>query len=137
MTPTTATLQAFAQRHGLGADAVRGTGRLTLTVDGRYRVHLQPSTHNRLAFTAQLMPWPAVPDTPSDRTMERLLRTASGMLQANASTLCIDEVRHALLLQQCVPVDAPPATLDDALGEFVNALAFWSKLCTAEAALRH
>lgn len=136
MNATTATVQAFAARHGLGPDAVRGGGRLTLTVDGRYRVTVQPTAHNRLALTAPLLPWPAEPDSEADRRLERLLRTAAGMLQQHASTLCLDTARHALTLQQCVPADSPPGTLDDAFGEFVNAMAFWQKLCAAESALR-
>ncbi len=129
------TVKAFAQKHGLGAAAVRSDGRLTLTLDRKYRVHLQGAPHNRVALTAQLMALPAASqDAKPAQALERLLKTGAGMLQQHAATLCLDPRQQALLLQQQLPADADVAALEKGVAQFTNALAFWSKVSATEAA---
>jgi hypothetical protein len=129
------TVKAFAEKHGLGAAAVRSDGRLTLTLDRKYRVHLQGAPHNRVALTAQLMALPAASTDPKPaQALERLLKTGAGLLQQHAATLCLDPRQQALLLQQQLPANADVAAVEKGVAEFTNALAFWSKVSAAEAA---
>ena len=50
---------------------------------------------------------------------------ASAMLSTHASTCVVDPVEDALWLQQTLPPDVDSLGMDEAVGEFVNALAFW------------
>lgn len=129
-----AAVRAFASRHGIGPDAVRSDGRLTLTVDKRYRIHLQASTHNRVALVSQLMTLPAPGRPSADQVLERLLKAATGLMREHPSGLCIDPKLQSVLLQQTLPADADAGAVEKAIADFSNALAFWSPLCAAESA---
>jgi hypothetical protein len=129
-----AALRGFAERHHIGDESVRSGHRLTLTVDKRYRIHLQEATHNRLAMTAQLMPMPEPGRRRGDELLHHLMMTATGMLREHPSTLAIDREKNAIVLQQMLASDANVEALEGALAGFTNALAFWSKLCAAESA---
>jgi hypothetical protein len=127
-------VRAFANRHGIGADAVRSGGRLTLTVDKRFRLHLQAATHNRVALVAQLMPMPPSGQPRNDQAIERLMKAAAGLMRDHPSTLCADPKLQSLLLQQTLPADADAAAVEKAVADFSNVLAFWSGTCAAESA---
>lgn len=129
-----AALRGFAERHRIGDESVHSGKRLTLTIDKRYRVHLQESSHNRVAMTSPLMTMPEPGQSRGDDVLQRLLRTATGMMREHPSTLAIDKTRNAIVLQQTLASDANVETVETALADFTNALAFWSKLCAAESA---
>jgi hypothetical protein len=118
-------VRAFVQRHRIPKEAVRAGGRVVLTVDQRHRVHVMPAPHQRIALQAELLPLPEQPTNRLEATLLRLSRAAAGLLQQHASTLSIDQQRQALVLQQCVAAGADLPALEDALADFVNALAFW------------
>lgn len=126
-------LRSLAHRHGMSPSALRSDGSLSLTVDQRYRVRLRPAPHNRVALSSPLLTLPAPDDPRSDQTVLRLLRLAAGLLREHASTLCLDARQQSLQLQQTVPANADDAAMEEALADFSNALAFWTKLCRAEA----
>ncbi|HSV46781.1 MAG TPA: CesT family type III secretion system chaperone [Ramlibacter sp.] len=133
--PLHPTVRAFADKHGIAGAAVRSDGRLTLTLDKKYRVHLQGAPHNRLALTAQLLSLPAATgDQKAAAALERLMKTAAGLMREHAATLCLDARQQALLLQQQLPASTDVAALEKGIAAFTNALAFWSKLGAAEAA---
>ena len=130
-------VRAFIQRHRIPVHSVRADGRVVLSVDQRYRVHVLPAPHNRVALQSELLPLPEHPDRHTDDIMLRLAKTACGLLQRHASTLAIDRKRQALVLQQTLAAGADLQALQDALADFSNALAFWSRICRTEtAALR-
>lgn len=126
-------VRAFVDTHRIPVDAVRDGGRLVLTLDQRWRVHLLPAPLQRVALQAELISVPPAPDRRTDDSLARLCRTACALLKEHASTLCIDTQRQVLVLQQLVPHAGDVAMLEDALADFVNALAFWTHLCRAEA----
>jgi hypothetical protein len=126
-------VRAFVQQHRIPADAVRAGGRVVLTIDRQYRVHVLPAPHQRVALQAELLPLPEHHDARTDELLLRLSQTASGLLQNHASTLSIDRARQSLVLQQLVEANADLASFQDALADFANALAFWRRLCRAEA----
>lgn len=127
-------VRAFVQTHRIPADAVRSEGRVVLTLDQRWRVHLLPAPQQRVALQAELMTVPEAPDKRTDEALFRLCRTAAALLKEHASTLCVDTRRQALVLQQMVPQAGNVASLEEALADFVNALSFWTRLCRAETA---
>jgi hypothetical protein len=127
-------VRAFVQRHHIPTDSVRADGRVVLTIDQRYRVHLMPAPHNRAALQSELLPLPEQAERRTDDLLLRLTKTAAGLLQRHPSTLAIDNKRQALVLQQTVAAGADLQALQDALADFANALAFWSRLCRKEAA---
>src|SRR5258706_10194053 len=130
-------VRAFVQRHRIPAESVRADGRVVLTIDQRYRVHLMAAPNNRVALQSELLALPEHADSRTDDHLLGLAKTAAGLLQRHASTLCIDKKRQALVLQQTLAAGADLAALQDALADFTNALAFWSRICRAEtAALR-
>ncbi len=126
-------LRTLAQRHGMDHSAVRSDGSLSLTIDERYRVRLRAAPHNRVALSSPLLNLPAEDDPRSGEALQRLLKIAAGMLRGHASTLCLDARQQSLQLQQTVPANADAAAMEEALADFSNALAFWCKLCRAEA----
>lgn len=126
-------LRALAHRHGMSPGAVRSDGSLSLTIDQRYRIRLRPAPHNRVALSSPLLTLPPPDDPRCDQAIQRLLKIAAGMLREHASTLCLDARQQSLQLQQMVPASADAAAMEEALADFSNALAFWTKLCRAEA----
>jgi len=130
-----AVVRAFVQSHRIPAESVRSDGRVVLTIDQRYRVNLAPAPHHRVALQSELLALPESTYARTDEVLLRLTGIAAGTLQRHASTLCIDRKRQALMLQQLIAAGADLPALEDALADFVNALAFWSQLCRSEAAL--
>lgn len=128
-------IQAYAARHGVNADAIRSDGRLTLSVDKRYRVHLRTLPDRRIALTARLLDLSGAART--DDILARLSGLATGMLRAHASTLCVDERDQALLLQELLDAQTDAAQLETTMADFLNALAFWSRVCAAEFPTAH
>ncbi|WP_263768569.1 CesT family type III secretion system chaperone [Propionivibrio soli] len=116
----------FMARRGLAATAMRADGRLTLVIDGRYRIHLRPGSGGQLTLTANVMPLPGDPGSPaSQQVVERLMNSGAGMLRDHASTLCLDREAGMLQLQQSLSGDLTGIELDAEIGEFTNALHFW------------
>lgn len=127
-------VQSFMARNGVSADDVRSDGRLTLTMDGKFRVHLNPAGPTWVALTTDLMALAGGRQRAAvDDALERLMNLNAGMLRDHPSALVIDERRDALLLQQCVPAQAAGAELETALAEFLNVLPFWQSACASEA----
>lgn len=125
-------VRAFVDNHRIPRDALRPDGRLVLTIDERWRVHLLPAPHQRVALQSDLLALPEQPERHTDDLLARLGRMAAGLLQRHASTLCIDVQRNCLLLQQSVPASCELAALEDALADFCNALTFWSRQCRSD-----
>lgn len=126
------TVRAFVDRHRIPHDAMRGEGRVVLTVDQRWRIHLLPGPHHRVVLQAQLLGMPEPLDRRATELLQRLCKAAAGLLQEHASTLCLDPQRQALVLQQTLAAGADLPALEEALADFTNALAFWSDLCRTQ-----
>lgn len=127
-------LRAFMQRRSIPADSLRSDGRLTLTVDGRYRVHLAACAGGRVALHSDLLTLPDDDDRLAHETLLRLATAAAQVIHRHSSTLCIDRERKAVMLQQLVPAAAELSVLEDGLADFLDALASWTRSCEAEAA---
>lgn len=117
-------LRAFIARRGIAADALRSDGRLTLTIDGRFRVQIRPAPAGGIALQAKVMTL-AADERAADAAIARLLALGAGMLREHASTLCLESPGESLQLQQVVAADASGEQLEAEIGEFTNALDFW------------
>ncbi|WP_368643814.1 CesT family type III secretion system chaperone [Castellaniella ginsengisoli] len=114
----------YAARHGI-ADGVRTDGRLTIRIDDKYRVHLLGARNGWLAISARLCSLP--PDgLGRERFFAEIGRQATGMLRSQSSTCVVDPGEDALWLQQMVRPDTDAVGLDEAVGDFANALSFWT-----------
>ena len=123
---------AYASRQGLDASAFRADGRLTLRIDGRYRVHLRRVANGRVAITARLKDLEEQPHAAADELLLRLAALGAGLLRTNAAGLCIDDGEKDLQLQAQLPAEITGDQLEAEMEEFLNALTFWTRACTAE-----
>lgn len=124
-------LRDFMARRGLSEDALRSKGRLTLTIDGEYRVHFRPDIDASLVLYARIASFPeGRAHGERDRWLERLMNSAAGMLRDYASTLSIEPQLDDLLLQQSLARGTTGEQLETELGEFVNAMKFWRQIAT-------
>jgi len=123
-----AAVRALMTAHGMASGALRRDGRLTLTFEDRYRVHLEQTRGRRLAVFATVLD---LADRLEKQEVDRMLQTlaarGTGLMQSRASTLSFDASRHRLLLQQTLPADIGLERLEFELAEFVAALAFWTQ----------
>lgn len=121
-------LKEFVRRRGLSIDTLRHKGRLTLTVDGQYRVHLRPDCDGRLVLNARIVTLPGRSDSvESEQWLARKMNAAAGLLREFTSTLCTEPRHGDLLLQQSLPAGLSGEQLEGEVAEFVNALQFWTK----------
>ena len=123
-------VQALMASKGIPMSSLKSDGRLTLTVDQKYRVHLISLAGRSLVISAQVMSlWGKMNESATSEFLQTLMTMAAGMLKDHSSTLCIDETQQSLLLQQTPAPDIDLATLETELAGFVNALGFWTKAC--------
>ena len=119
-------LRDLMARRGLSSDALHGNGRLTLTVDGQYRLHFRPDIDARLVLYARIAALPNASESDdNDRWIERLMNAGAGLLRDHASTLSIEPQFDDLILQQSLPAAATGKQLEAELAEFINAMNFW------------
>lgn len=114
----------YLARHAI-AQALRADGRATLTIDDKYRVHLQGARNGWLAISARLCALPPAGVARED-FVAALGKQAGGMLAGHASACVIDPAEEALWLQQMVRPDSSEIEMDEAVGQFANALSFWT-----------
>lgn len=120
-------ISSYVSRHALSADSVREDGRLTLVVDDRYRVHLQSSGQGWLALSARLCSLPEA-GVERDGLLLSLGRQTMAVLNRYSSSCVIDEGEQNVLLQQLVRSDSSATDVDEAVGQFINALSFWTNV---------
>lgn len=118
-------LQAYASQHGLVAPGASGSTPVEMTVDGIYRVSLRALPHGGVAVSARLRSLPG-PGPARDDLLLGAARLACGTMKDHASGCVVDERGRAIWLQQTAAATSSQ-DIDDAVGAFVNALAFWSK----------
>lgn len=118
-------LQAYASQYGLVAPGAAGSAPVDMTVDGTYRVRLRALPQGGIAVSARLRSLPE-PGPARDDILLGVARLACGTMKDHASACVVDDRDRAIWLQQTAPA-ASSQDIDDAVGSFVNALAFWSK----------
>ena len=131
-------LRAYASRYRIAADnPPRSDGRLTVRVDGRWRVHLSGVAEGRapgqIVLSARLLDLSGQLSQPLvGDLLVRLASLAAGRLKSDASSLSLDPVNQALLLLEVLPANSDLEAVETGLADFVNALAFWGRTIEAE-----
>ena len=118
-------LQAYAQQLGMAAGDRSINEPLDMNVDDHYRLRLRALPEGGIAIVSRLR---SLPDAGKDRDelVLRVSQMALGMMKEHASTCVVDSSERAIWLQQTVATNSTHE-IDEAVGEFVNALAFWAK----------
>lgn len=127
--PSNSLIKSYLFRHGV-PEAARSDGRATIIVDDKYRVHLADTRLGCLAITARLCLLPPR-GAARDEFFITLGYNASAMLSKHPSTCVVDLAGEALWLQQILRPEVDALGIDEAVGEFVNALSFWSAFYSA------
>ncbi|WP_159910940.1 CesT family type III secretion system chaperone [Pantoea sp. 18069] len=118
-----ALLHSYAAHHGIALAPDAST--LQLLIDGRYALRLQALRGEGLMVSAHLRPLPE-PGLARDELLLAFARLACGTMKEQATTCSVDARERALWLQ--LPARAQSLQhIDEAIGTFVNSLAFWSK----------
>lgn len=125
-------LRAYAQRHGVAAEAFTSDGRMTLHIDRRYRVQMRPAADNRIALTTPLLELDDWSPQACEEMLLRLAGAGAGLMRAHAAGLAIDRAANVLQLQQQLPGATEVDALETELAGFVNILAFWTQACARE-----
>lgn len=121
-----ASVQEFMAQRGIASSAVRNDGRLSLTIDEKYRVHLRPASDGRLVLQAKVADLPDAENSrAADETIARLLNRSAGMMREHASTLCLEPHGQTVQLQLVLAADTSGKQLEAGIAEFTNALDFW------------
>lgn len=118
-------LRTYAQHLGIEAPRPASQARLDLRVDDRHRLRLLALPDGSVMIRARLMPLPQGANE-RDALAARIGRLACGMMKHHASTCVIDPQARSLWLQQTT-AGTSAHDIDDAVGQFVNALAFWAQ----------
>ena len=127
--PATARLLlSYGEQHGLLGEKHSPNAPVDMTVDSKYRLRLRALPQGGIAIVSRLRTLPD-PGIARDEMVLRVSRMALGMMKEHASTCVIDESERALWLQQTVNGNSTQE-IDEAVGSFVNSLAFWSKAVT-------
>lgn len=119
-------VREFMARRGIAVTTLRNDGRLSLTIDEKYRVHLRPASDGRLALQAKVADFPdAANNRAADEAIEHLLNRSAGMLRKYASTLCLEPHSQTVRLQQLLAANTSGEQLEAEIAEFTNALDYW------------
>lgn len=113
----------YVTRHGISVpEPFRG--RVTVVVDDQYRVHMQATPKGRLMLLARLASLPPA-GASRDDWLTQVGKLAVGALSAYPAACAVDPRGMALWLQQAL-TQSDGLSLDEAMGQFVNALSFWT-----------
>jgi hypothetical protein len=119
-------LAGYLKRNRFEAGDERGDGALVLVFDNQYRVHFHPARHGDVAMEARLKVLP-VSRGEADALLRETLELATGRLAESADTVVLAGDERTLVLQQRVSVDATVPEFEQALEDFINAVASWRR----------
>lgn len=120
---TAALLGSYAARYSLPMEP--NAASLQLLVDGRHRLRLRALHSDGIMVSAHLQALPD-PGPARDDLLLAYARLACGTMKEQATTCSVDARERAIWLQLPAPARSVE-DIDDAVGSFVNSLAFWSQ----------
>lgn len=103
-----------------------GADRLTVIVDEKYRIHFYSLPNGSVAMCARLTHLPR-PGNERDAFLQEVGKIAAGMLAENNPGCVVDQRETSLWLQQII-AQGEEVALDNAFGQFVNCLSFWTSV---------
>ena len=95
-----------------------------MTVDDQYRVHVQATPNGAVALLARLATMPPEGAVRDDWLLQ-VGKLAVGTLSAYPAACVVDPRETALWLQQIL-IPSSDVSVDESMGQFVNALSFWA-----------
>lgn len=104
-----------------------GATRLTLSIDGKYRVHLSEAPNRKVSIESRVSDMPS-DHTERERLIEKALQISAGRMRKDPCILAVDSLEAELLLQAEASADADERELSETIGRFVNSLAFWRRV---------
>lgn len=113
----------YVARHGITVPQPF-SGRVTVVVDDKYRVHIQVTPKGRLALLTRLATMPP-PGGARDDWVLQVGKLAIGTLSAYPAACVVDPRETALWLQQVLP-SSGEVSVEESMEQFVNALSFWA-----------
>lgn len=125
-------LSDYAHLYGLASASnlgLSGRNQVDMTVDGIYRLRLHALPQGGVVIHSRLCTLPE-PGMARDDLLLGTARLACGTLREHTTTCVVDDRERALWLQQTCSANSTQ-DIDDAVGCFVNSLAFWSKAISA------
>lgn len=122
-TATAALLGRYADQYDIPLSP--GDATLHMLVDGQYALRLRALPGEGVMLSAQLQPLP-LPGPARDDLLLAFARLACGTMKEQATTCSVDARQRAVWLQLPAAVRSVQ-DIDEAVGRFVNSLAFWSK----------
>lgn len=120
---TAALLGRFADQYDI--PMAPDTGTLHMLVDDQYALRLRALPGEGIMLSAQLKPLP-LPGPVRDELLLAFARLACGTMKEQPTTCSVDSRERAIWLQLCATARSVH-DIDEAVGRFVNSLAFWSK----------
>ena len=116
---------SYARRNQIKLDNERLDGRVTLTFDSRYRVHMYPINDSKLALEMRIM---TLSDDHRKREeqLEKMLGMMAVHIRNHASACVFDSEANTLLLQQVIEPNIEDRDFDEALSDFLNMASFWT-----------
>lgn len=121
--PTLALLSRYAAQYGIPMAPQGAT--LQMLVDSRYTLRLRALPGEGIMLSARLRALPE-PGRARGELLLAFARLACGTMKEQATTCSVDARERAIWLQLPAPAQSLQ-DIDDAVGQFVNSLAFWSK----------
>jgi hypothetical protein len=125
LAPHVSSLRTYALHLGIEAPSAVTPDRLDLMVDDRYRLRLLALPGGGVMIRSRLK---TLPESASaqEALITQVGRLACAMMKHHASGCVVDEPGRSLWLQQTT-ASTSAADIDEAVGQFVNALTFWLK----------
>jgi hypothetical protein len=117
-------IDRWAAVRGLPMSRTASVSRLTFTVDDRFRLHVSEARNQGVALESRICDLPS-DELDRDRLVERVMLMSVGRMRTDDAMLAVDPLEGTLLLQSAVSADAGERGLSEAVGRFVNSLAFW------------
>ena len=122
-------VQGFMARRGISGSALRFDGRLSITIDGKYRVQLRPAADGQITLHARVIELPDPEKKPAaDQVIENLLNRSAGLMREHASTLCLEQGGQTIRLQRILAADISIEKLEAEIAEFTNSLDYWVRI---------
>lgn len=120
-------LAAYMARQNLGSPEPRLDGAVVILVDQRYRVFCRPAPHGDLVFECRVVDLPDAPAAADDMVRECLMASWA-KLRESADVPVLSADGRTVMLQQRVAADASVNEFEQALEDYLNALAGWRRM---------
>jgi hypothetical protein len=118
-------LQAFADKKGLSLDTLATIGKLVITIDDEYRIHIYPSQGNILTLSSYLCDLPDEDEEKKHTLINMVLNLAYATAKDGEAYIAIEPDQSSLQLQLQIPSHIGPRDFEKKLDHFVLQFRLW------------